>query len=213
MSPMLEAQLEAYFRQRVRVGLGGILVKMAPTVRGVPDRLVLLPAGRMYLVELKREGGRVSPIQAHWHEEAAKLGHTVAVLTGKDGIDEWVKARGRECDPAPGRAGRPPKVKQELVYTLSWDVGEGLMAATVVQHSACPSCGQPVVYNGSYYCSQLALRSGVCGWVLDSDDHSLANRRLAATLYDHYMRSTGQEPNPDTIDNLMAKPTRKRSTS
>jgi hypothetical protein len=50
-----ESQLETYFVRVVRLVLHGKTFKMAPTVRGVPDRLVLLPGGVVELVELKTE--------------------------------------------------------------------------------------------------------------------------------------------------------------
>lgn len=92
---MLEAPLEAYFRKRVRLALGGIVVKLAPTLAGVPDRLAILPGGRIFLVELKTDTGKLSPIQSVWHAEAQSLGSPVAVLFGKDEIDSWVLDQAR----------------------------------------------------------------------------------------------------------------------
>lgn len=92
-----EAQLETLFLLRVR-GLGGMLVKLAPTVAGIPDRLVLLPCNRIRLVELKTTTGRLSPIQQHWHARAGALGVRVDVLRGLPEIDAWTRARAREYD-------------------------------------------------------------------------------------------------------------------
>lgn len=86
---MLESDLEARLRLRVRA-IGGMFVKLAPTVRGIPDRLVILPGGRMYLVELKTTTGRLSPAQVQWHRQAAELGTTVVVLYGPVQIDNWI---------------------------------------------------------------------------------------------------------------------------
>lgn len=83
-----EARLEARLRDAVRK-LGGIAVKLAPTARGIPDRLVILPGGRSYLVELKTATGRLSPIQRAWHVRVAQLGHRVLVLSGAEAIDAW----------------------------------------------------------------------------------------------------------------------------
>ena len=99
MSPVLEAQLEAYFRKRVRLSLGGVTEKLAPTRKGMPDRLVLLPGGRIYLVELKTDTGRLSPAQIHWHAIAARVGTTVVTLSGQSEIDAWIRARGDERVP------------------------------------------------------------------------------------------------------------------
>lgn len=87
----LEASLEAYFRKRVRLSLGGIVYKLAPTETGIPDRMVALPGGRVMLVELKTVFGRLSPRQEQVHAKLAELGTTVHVLYGRPGIDDWVR--------------------------------------------------------------------------------------------------------------------------
>lgn len=100
----LEASLEAYFNKQVRL-MGGRAVKLAPTEKGVPDRLVLLPGGRVYLVELKAVDGRVSAAQALWHERSAELGTRVQLLVGRAGVDRWLRKVGADLDgQAPTRA-------------------------------------------------------------------------------------------------------------
>lgn len=86
----LESSLEERFRFAIR-SRGGRLYKLAPTDKGIPDRLVLLPQGRMYLVELKTTTGRLSPKQKHIHAQAQELGTTVVTLYGRHEIDEWVE--------------------------------------------------------------------------------------------------------------------------
>lgn len=87
----LEASLEAYFRKRVRLSLGGVVYKLAPTEVGIPDRLVALPGGRVMLVELKTVFGSLSPKQKHVHEKLAELGTKVHVLYGRPAIDAWIQ--------------------------------------------------------------------------------------------------------------------------
>lgn len=91
-----EAQLEEIFRRRVRQSLGGIVSKLAPTTAGMPDRLVVLPGGRVYLVELKTETGSLSPIQMEWHKRVKDLGAPVHVLYGEEQIREWIRERAAE---------------------------------------------------------------------------------------------------------------------
>lgn len=86
-----EATLEDKFRLAVR-RLGGRTHKMMPATKGMPDRLVLLPGGRIYLVELKTETGSVSPRQRLWHEQAAEVGTLVHVIYGQAGVADWVAA-------------------------------------------------------------------------------------------------------------------------
>lgn len=90
MSPQLESKLEAKFAALVRC-VGGYTIKLAPTERGVPDRLAVFPKGRMYLVELKAEGGQLSPIQMHWHSRMAERGVRVYTLTGEREVKDWVR--------------------------------------------------------------------------------------------------------------------------
>ena len=87
---MLEAQLEGVFRRAVRAA-GGLAVKLVPTVAGLPDRLVIMPGGRLYLVELKTETGRLAPVQVEWHKRIALLGVQVRVLYGADQVRAWVE--------------------------------------------------------------------------------------------------------------------------
>ncbi len=89
----LEAQLEDLFRRAVKGLLKGKTLKIAPTDKGAPDRLVLLPGGRMHLVELKTESGRLSPAQRLWHQRAAQVGVHVHVIYGEAELLDWVANR------------------------------------------------------------------------------------------------------------------------
>ena len=103
----LEAALENYLFNKVRA-LGGMAIKLAPTAKGIPDRLIILPFNRLYLVELKATGGAVSPIQKHWHERVGEMGVDVHVLVGRAAIDEWLREQVQKYDPLPGKRGRKP---------------------------------------------------------------------------------------------------------
>lgn len=86
---MAEREDEAYLRRRVRL-LGGVCEKLAPTTAGMPDRMVLLPGGRIYLVEMKQRTGTLSPVQLVWHARADSLGTPVYTLYGKEDVDLWL---------------------------------------------------------------------------------------------------------------------------
>lgn len=90
---VLEAKLETKFYDAVRKTLRGRAFKLAAIIKGTPDRLVLLPGGRIELVELKTDTGVVSPKQRHWHSQAALLGTKVHVIVGEAGLREWVALR------------------------------------------------------------------------------------------------------------------------
>lgn len=55
---------------------GGLCMKwVCPGFSGVPDRLVLLPGGRIVFVETKRpKGGKVSKLQKLWAKRLTELG-------------------------------------------------------------------------------------------------------------------------------------------
>ena len=88
---MKEAAVEARLRQRVKA-LGGMAIKISPISQaGLPDRLVLLPGGRAFFVELKRPvGGRLSAIQLVVHPRLEALGFPVAVLNTTELVDQWL---------------------------------------------------------------------------------------------------------------------------
>ncbi|EES5143852.1 VRR-NUC domain-containing protein, partial [Escherichia coli] len=52
--------------------------------RSVPDRIVLLPGGRIIFVECKSPGKPPRPDQLREHERLRKLGFTVVVLDSKN---------------------------------------------------------------------------------------------------------------------------------
>lgn len=87
--PTLESKIERQFSQMVRAR-GGMAIKLAPTVAGIPDRLVLWPKGDYHLVELKTKTGTLRPIQVHRHAQLLAMGHTVVVLRGEIDIVEWL---------------------------------------------------------------------------------------------------------------------------
>lgn len=64
---------------------GGLALKWAsPGTSGVPDRILVMPGGRVYLVELKRPGGRARPNQLALHRKLAKRGVKVWVVDDAD---------------------------------------------------------------------------------------------------------------------------------
>ena len=102
---MREADLERLFATEVR-HLGGTSFKLAPTVTGIPDRLAVLPGGRLALVELKTKAGRLSPAQHLLHSRLRTLGVAVAVLYGEDEVRRWCRERFADFDTSDSAATR-----------------------------------------------------------------------------------------------------------
>ena len=89
---MLESALETFLHKRIRL-VGGTTFKLMSTVRGMPDRLVVLPGGKMYLIEMKTPTGEVSPIQRERHQKLADLGVHVYVLNNREAVLSWIRRR------------------------------------------------------------------------------------------------------------------------
>lgn len=77
---MREKIIEQKFTAAVRTA-GGLALKFAsPGFDGVPDRIALLPGGRMAFVEVKAPGKKPRPLQEARHRLLRRLGFKVYVL-------------------------------------------------------------------------------------------------------------------------------------
>jgi len=86
---MTEKEIEAYFVKRVKA-LGGYSYKFrSVTQRGVADRIACLPNGQTWFVELKKPGGRLSPLQEIFAENMAEMNQNYALLWSKEDVDDW----------------------------------------------------------------------------------------------------------------------------
>jgi len=86
----MEKQIEAYLVKKVKE-LGGVAYKFtSPAHRGVSDRVVCLPDGSTWFVELKAPGGRLSALQKHFQSEMARMNQKYACLWSKQHVDGWI---------------------------------------------------------------------------------------------------------------------------
>lgn len=82
-----EKSIEEYLRDQVRK-IGGKAYKfISPGNAGVPDRLVILPGGDLFFVELKAPGGKTTKLQDKRIKEIAMLGRVVFIADSKEEID------------------------------------------------------------------------------------------------------------------------------
>lgn len=79
---MLEKDIEKLFTAEIKREGGKAYKFTSPGNDGVPDRIVMLPDGRMVFVELKTDTGKLSRLQELQCRQIAELGQTVRVLHG-----------------------------------------------------------------------------------------------------------------------------------
>lgn len=83
---MLEKTIEYKLKSAVK-NLGGIAFKFtAPGINGVPDRLVLLPHGKLAFIELKAPGREMRPLQVRRKRQLEQLGFLVYCIDSEDQI-------------------------------------------------------------------------------------------------------------------------------
>lgn len=87
MTYVRERLIETHLINAVKKA-GGIAYKFTSAGRrGVPDRLVLLPGGRLFFVECKAPGKRPRPEQQREHKRLQALGFEVVTLDSKNMAD------------------------------------------------------------------------------------------------------------------------------
>lgn len=87
-----ESRLEKMLNDGVRQA-GGMSYKLAPITAGTPDRIVFWPGGRIEMVELKTEKGKLRRIQELEHYRLAKLGTEVIVVRGVSGVQDYLASK------------------------------------------------------------------------------------------------------------------------
>ena len=88
---MREKAIELKLVQAIKKA-GGLAIKFtSPGLDGMPDRLVILPGGRMAFVEVKAPGQKPRPLQLLRHGGLRRLGCQVFVLDDADQIPELMQ--------------------------------------------------------------------------------------------------------------------------
>lgn len=87
---MRERDIEKYLVDKIK-NVGGKAYKfISPGNAGVPDRLVLLPGGKIIFVELKAPGKEPTPLQLVQHRRIQNLGFRVLVIDNKQAVDNLI---------------------------------------------------------------------------------------------------------------------------
>ena len=94
---MLEKEIEQRLVEAAK-RVGGLALKfVSPGYDGMPDRLLLLPGGRMSFVEVKAPGMKPRPLQRRRHELLRGLGFRVYVLDAGEQIEQIIKEMGGDA--------------------------------------------------------------------------------------------------------------------
>lgn len=69
--------------------LGGLSFKFVPLlISGIPDRIILLPGGRIFFAEIKTTKKKPRKLQTFWINKIRKLGFRVEVIDTSEQIDK-----------------------------------------------------------------------------------------------------------------------------
>ena len=83
---MREKNVESKLVKAVK-SMGGLAPKfISPGLDGVPDRLVLLPGGKMAFIELKAPGKELRPLQVRRKRQLEALGFSVYCVSSTEQI-------------------------------------------------------------------------------------------------------------------------------
>jgi hypothetical protein len=86
-----ESRIEARLRRRVQ-GMGGKALKLdSSSEAGLPDRLILLPGGRVAFAETKAPGAKMRELQKYRQRELEALGFQVVCIDSVLGVEEFVE--------------------------------------------------------------------------------------------------------------------------
>ena len=88
---MLERQIERKLKIAVEKLDGMCLKFTSPGNRGVPDRILLLPGGLVYFVELKSETGKPFGLQEYMAARIKGLGCRHLFLVGEAGLNAVIE--------------------------------------------------------------------------------------------------------------------------
>lgn len=94
---MRESKIEAHLRDETRKRGGRAYKWVSPGNNGVPDRMVLMPGGRIWFVELKAPGKAPTKLQLSQHKRLRELGFQVSVIDSIEGVDALMEEVGQNA--------------------------------------------------------------------------------------------------------------------
>lgn len=88
---MEERKIENKLRNEIKKISGLALKFISPGMSGVPDRIVMLPEGKVIFVELKAPGERMRKLQLLRKKQFEMLGFKVLCIDSVEGVNNFIK--------------------------------------------------------------------------------------------------------------------------
>lgn len=88
---MRENVIEAAIKAKVEAAGGYCLKWVCPGHGGVPDRIILLPGGRILFLEIKAKGKVPTALQRVWLERLRRLGFRAEWTDSTEEVDAWCR--------------------------------------------------------------------------------------------------------------------------
>ena len=89
---MLESEVEKKLCKKVKEELKGRALKfVSPGLNGVPDRIILLPMGRIYFVECKAPGKKLRRLQEWVRGMIRDLGFVVLRIDTIEKVEDFIR--------------------------------------------------------------------------------------------------------------------------
>ena len=126
---------------------GGLCLKwVCPGWSGVPDRIILLPGGRVIFAETKRpKGGKLSKLQQWWLDRLRNMGFSVHVVWNEQDVENVERAI--RCMLTGGPDPHKPLTRElgEPEYAFVHRVAEALQDNKLTANAARASIGLPPI--------------------------------------------------------------------
>ncbi|MGN0587910.1 MAG: VRR-NUC domain-containing protein [Ruminiclostridium sp.] len=88
---VLEKEIEQYLSKEAKKYGGYSLKWVCPSWTGVPDRIIILPQGRIGFIETKAPGKKPNSQQQRWLERLQSFGFLAFKADSKQDIDLYLK--------------------------------------------------------------------------------------------------------------------------
>lgn len=86
-----EREIERYFKAQLEKRGALVFKFVSPGQAGVPDRVVLLPGGRVVFAEMKAPGEKPRPLQRAVFARMARAGHPVYIIDSREAVKKFME--------------------------------------------------------------------------------------------------------------------------